>query len=102
MWLDRCLCSFNLLIGFLHLEEEDSGVPGNAGLKDQVMALQWVKDNIQAFGGDPDNISIIGQSSGAVSAHLHLLSPLSAGMSFYFQVISTRKTNCSRIYTVYP
>nr|AFI47642.1 ace-1(R) [Plutella xylostella] len=65
-------------LGFLFFDTPD--VPGNAGLFDQLMALQWVKDNIQYFGGNPHNVTLFGESSGAVSVSLHLLSPLSRNM----------------------
>ena len=54
-------------------------MPGNAGLKDQVMALRWVQQNIKQFGGDPDNVTIFGQSSGSASVKYHMLSPMSKG-----------------------
>lgn len=47
---------------------------------DQVMALQWVKDNIEAFGGKPDDITIMGESAGANSVALHMVSPKSEGL----------------------
>lgn len=50
---------------------------GNAGMLDQVMALQFVHDNIANFGGDPDRVTVFGQSAGAGSAALHMVSPLS-------------------------
>ncbi|XP_045769192.1 acetylcholinesterase-like isoform X3 [Maniola jurtina] len=50
------------ILGFLSLDTED--IPGNAGMKDQVAALRWVKENIRKFGGDPDNITIFGESAG--------------------------------------
>ncbi|KAK9875460.1 hypothetical protein WA026_007854 [Henosepilachna vigintioctopunctata] len=68
------------IFGFLCLEDENLGVTGNAGLKDQVMALEWVKENISSFGGDPNNVTIYGQSSGAASAHYLMLSPKTKGL----------------------
>ena len=53
---------------------------GNYGLMDQVAALQWVKANIGRFGGDPSNVTIFGQSAGAVDAMVLMTSPLSAGL----------------------
>ncbi|KAH0626732.1 hypothetical protein JD844_001870 [Phrynosoma platyrhinos] len=53
---------------------------GNYGLKDQHMAIAWVKRNIKNFGGDPDNITIFGESAGAVSVSLQILSPYNKGL----------------------
>lgn len=61
----------------------DGVIPGNLGLKDQLLALKWVKENIKYFGGDPDQITIMGQSAGAVSVGYILLSEKSKGR--YFQ-----------------
>lgn len=58
----------------------DESSPGNFGLKDQVLALKWVKRNIKAFGGDPNSITLLGASAGAVSVHMHMLSPMSEGL----------------------
>ncbi|CAH0714294.1 unnamed protein product, partial [Brenthis ino] len=66
------------VLGFLCLDIEE--VPGNAGLKDQAAALAWVKKNIFAFGGDPNNITIFGCSAGSASTSYHLLSKMSEGL----------------------
>lgn len=65
-------------LGFLSLNTPEA--PGNAGLKDQVLALKWVKHNIAKFGGDENKISLMGQGSGAASVMYHILSPLSKGL----------------------
>lgn len=57
--------------------ERESGHTGNYGLYDQLTALQWVRDNIAAFGGDPARVTIMGQSAGAMSVQQLCLSPLS-------------------------
>ena len=49
-------------------------------MHDQVLALKWVQQHIKSFGGDPDNVTIMGESAGAMSCFLHLVSPLSQGL----------------------
>ncbi|CAG2063277.1 unnamed protein product, partial [Timema podura] len=61
-------------------EYEQSRSNKYIGLKDQVAALSWVKNNIAHFGGDPDSVTIFGGSAGGASVHYHVLSPLSSGL----------------------
>lgn len=72
--------------GFLNLGIEDA--PGNMGLYDQVLAMRWVKENINSFGGDPHRITLMGQSAGAVSVGMHMISPKSRGL-FHRAVIQS-------------
>ncbi|CAH0589987.1 unnamed protein product [Chrysodeixis includens] len=75
------LVTFNYrleVLGFLCLGIKEA--PGNIGLKDQVQALKWVKKNIRNFGGDPDNVTIFGESAGSASVSYHVLSPMSQGL----------------------
>lgn len=68
---------------FAHPElsaESDHSASGNYGLLDQVAALKWVQENISEFGGDPDNVTVAGQSAGAVSVYLLTASPLAKGL----------------------
>lgn len=65
-------------LGFLCLDTPE--VPGNAGMKDQVAALRWIKDNVSKFGGNPDNITLFGESAGAAAVTYHMLSPMSKGL----------------------
>ena len=71
------LIVWTLLSGFL--DTQDEVVPGNMGMKDQSVALRWVKDNIAAFGGNPDSITLTGTSAGGASVHFHFMSPWSRG-----------------------
>ncbi|XP_036983634.2 bile salt-activated lipase isoform X1 [Artibeus jamaicensis] len=73
--------TFNYRVGPLgFLSTGDSNLPGNYGLRDQHMAIAWVKRNIAAFGGDPDNITIFGESAGGASVSLQTLSPYNKGL----------------------
>ncbi|XP_026479344.1 esterase FE4-like [Ctenocephalides felis] len=90
-WLvekDIVVVTFNYRLGpfgFLCLDIPEA--PGNAGLKDQVAALRWVKQNIAKFGGDPDNITLIGMSAGAASVN-------------YLQITDTTKGLFQRSYQI--
>lgn len=78
---DIVLVTFNYRLGVLgFLSTGDSAAPGNFGLKDQVAALKWVQKNIAALGGNPNSVTIFGQSAGGASVHLQMLSPLSADL----------------------
>lgn len=65
-------------LGFLNLDDEEA--PGNQGLKDQVMALEWIQQNISRFGGDPNNVTIFGYSAGSAAVHYLTLSPRAQGI----------------------
>lgn len=72
------------ILGFMAqrgLEQESSNhASGNYGLLDQILALHWVHDNIAKFGGDPENVTLFGQSAGAVDSSLLMASPLAHGL----------------------
>ncbi|XP_069361197.1 juvenile hormone esterase-like [Maniola hyperantus] len=79
-------CNYRLdNLGFLCMDTAE--VPGNAGMKDQVAALRWVRRNIRNFGGDPNKVTIFGQSIGGISGTMHALSPMSRGL--FCRVIAT-------------
>lgn len=65
-------------LGFMSTGTEEA--PGNNGFKDQAIALRWIRDHIKRFGGDPDNVTLMGQSAGSRSVMLHLVSPMSRGL----------------------
>ncbi|MDO5443189.1 MAG: carboxylesterase family protein [Bacteroidia bacterium] len=71
---------FGFMCHPLLAEESPEGVSGNYGILDQIAALKWVHNNIAAFGGDPDNITILGQSAGAGSVKTLVSSPLTEGL----------------------
>jgi para-nitrobenzyl esterase len=84
---DVVLVTFNYRVGhlgffahpLLNRENGESQEHANFGLMDQLMVLEWVQDNIAKFGGDPGNVTLMGQSAGAKSVLSHFCSPLSRG-----------------------
>lgn len=59
---------------------DETGVSGNWGIHDQLAALRWVKTNIAAFGGDPENVTVFGESAGGMSVGVMLMSPIAGGL----------------------
>ena len=81
------LVSFNYRLGrfgfFAHpalTHEDPNGLLGNYGYMDQLAALQWVRKNIAAFGGDPKNVTLFGESAGGISVHALMNFPLASGL----------------------
>jgi len=69
------------VLGFVNFPAAlDVDVPSNLGLRDQVAALQWVRDNVSAFGGDPGRVTVAGESAGSVSVALLCSAPAAAGL----------------------
>lgn len=79
--------------GFLPID----GAPTNLGLRDMIAALHWVRDEIVAFGGDPDNVTVFGESGGAVSVACLLASPLAKGL---FRHVAVQSGHGSAVYSV--
>jgi carboxylesterase type B len=63
-------------LGFFTLEDAEEA-PGNSGFRDQIAALEWTRKNAAAFGGNPKDVTIMGQSAGGMSVLYHMLSPKS-------------------------
>ena len=83
-------------LGFLNLNDVTGGktpVTGNQGLLDQVAALRWVHDNIKAFGGDPDNVTVFGESAGAISVGCLLAMPAAKGL-FKKAILQSGSNTC--------
>ncbi|KAH7950898.1 hypothetical protein HPB52_003081 [Rhipicephalus sanguineus] len=93
-------CNFRSgMFGFLDANTE--GAPGNMALWDQLLVMQWVQRNIAAFGGDPDLVTAVGESSGAMDIHLHLMSPYSDGLFCRMFSMSGTETSNSNVDSVF-
>ncbi|XP_055537411.1 esterase B1-like [Wyeomyia smithii] len=93
---DIILVTFNYRVGalgFLCCQSPEDDVPGNAGLKDQNMALRWTVENIAAFGGDPQRITLVGHSAGACSAQYQMISKASENL-FHRAIIMSGSIYC--------
>ena len=77
---DCVFVGVNYRLGALGYLSADGVSPGNLGLRDQCLALRWVRDNIERFGGDPERVTLAGQSAGAISTLALLASPHSDGL----------------------
>ncbi|XP_046744930.1 venom carboxylesterase-6-like [Diprion similis] len=92
---DVVFITMNYRLGTLgFLSTEDEIIPGNMGLKDQVMALRWVQKNIESFGGDPDRVMIVGHSAGGASVHFHYMTDLTSGLFNSGMSISGTALDC--------
>ncbi|XP_053676470.1 esterase B1-like [Anopheles nili] len=80
-------------LGFLCCQSPEVGVPGNAGLKDQRLAMVWVRENIAFFGGDPNAITIFGHSAGGASVQYHTIAEVSRNL-FHRAIIMSGSTMC--------
>merc|ERR550539_1292285 len=74
-------------LGFMCLPDDEIG--GNVGLLDQTLALQWISEHIEAFGGDPNRVTIQGESAGSAAVTYHMLSELSH--PYFHQAIASRE-----------
>ncbi|XP_077284978.1 uncharacterized protein LOC143910401 [Arctopsyche grandis] len=92
---DIVLVSVNYRLGaFGLLSTMDEAAPGNWLFKDQNMALRWIQKHIVHFGGDPNLVTIFGESAGAASVHYHMLSPMSQGL-FHRAILHSGNALCS-------
>eukprot|EP00928_Gymnodinium_smaydae_P018293 TRINITY_DN16970_c0_g3_i1.p1 TRINITY_DN16970_c0_g3~~TRINITY_DN16970_c0_g3_i1.p1 ORF type:complete len:626 (-),score=61.99 TRINITY_DN16970_c0_g3_i1:247-2124(-) len=91
-------------LGFMALDalknEDPNYSTGNYGTQDQALGLQWVKANIKAFGGDPDQMTIFGESAGGMSVMWHLVSPSSAGL-FHAAIMESGTSQLSFFFQAY-
>ncbi|OQR72173.1 liver carboxylesterase B-1-like [Tropilaelaps mercedesae] len=85
---DIIVVNFNYRLGvFGFLDLDSPAAPGHQGHRDQHMVLRWVHDNISAFGGDPERVTLFGVGAGSFSISAHLLSPLSAERNLFHAAV---------------
>ncbi|XP_032678420.1 venom carboxylesterase-6-like isoform X2 [Odontomachus brunneus] len=91
---DVILVTVNYRLGPLGLlSTEDMECPGNVAMKDQAQSIRWVHENIASFGGDPNRVTIFGESAGGASVHYHMISPLSQGL-FHRGISQSGTSHC--------
>ena len=82
LYLLYMLLTYNIfslgVFGFMCLDNEN--IPGNVGLLDQILALKWVQRNIRYFNGNPDSVTLFGESAGSASVSFLMVSPLARGL----------------------
>lgn len=89
---DAVVVSVNYRLGVFGFMAPPAGTSGEGrvlGLEDQRLAMRWVKDNIAAFGGDPGNITLAGESAGAISVCMHMLAPEQTRGLFHRAIIQS-------------
>ena len=84
-------CILSIISGFL--STGDMSAPGNYGLQDQLLALKWVRKNVQHFGGNPNSVTLFGESAGAASISYLMLSPLAKGL-FHRVILASGSSLC--------
>ncbi|CAG2174446.1 unnamed protein product [Oppiella nova] len=93
---DVVVVTFNYrlnVFGLLYTGAKHTGAPGNMALWDQALALEWVVDNIAYFGGDPNSITMFGESAGSISTSFHILSPITKNLFRRVIMMSGSATN---------
>ena len=107
---DIILVTINYRVGvFGFFTDGSEEATGNAGMLDQIMALKWVKENIRSFRGDPDRVTIFGESAGGWSVSAHMISPMSRGLfkraiaqsgALYSYPVETNQIRSERYYHI--
>lgn len=88
------------VFGFLSLDDPSLNIPGNAQFRDHIFALKWVQRNIEKFGGDPNNVTLFGESWGGGSTSYHMISDKSKGLFHRGILMSGCALNA--IYSIVP